>query len=256
MEVLLRYRGRQVSNEDVAFIGQLMAEHPEATRHALSRKLCEAWNWRQANGALRDMVCRGLMLELHRAGHIQLPAIRQRCYNPLGRRRSERTKPQPVLVDRSPLCCSLRMVQPLEFHQVRRSGDERLFNGLIEHHHYLGYTQPVGEHLKYLVWAEGRPIAALSWSSAPRHLGCRDRFIGWSPEARRQNIRFIAYNSRYLIVPWVEVKHLASHVLGRMAKILPRDWEQLYGHPIYFLETFIDPERSRGTCNVLSSVMC
>jgi hypothetical protein len=109
-------------------------------------------------------------------------------------------------------------------------------------------TQPVGEHLKYLVWAQGRPIACLAWSSAPRHLESRDRNIGWSAEARRRNIRFIAYNTRFLILPWVRVPHLASHILGKMAGILSQDWERMYGHPVYFVETFIDPGRFRGTC--------
>jgi hypothetical protein len=106
----------------------------------------------------------------------------------------------------------------------------------------------VGEHLKYLVWAQGRPVACLAWSSAPRHLASRDRFIGWSGEARRGNIRFLAYNTRFLILPWISVPHLASHILGRMARHLSEDWERVYGHPIYYLETFIDPERFRGTC--------
>src|SRR5438046_10583358 len=107
---------------------------------------------------------------------------------------------------------------------------------------------PAGEHLKYIVSTAGRPMACLAWSSAPRHLGSRDRFIGWSAEARRRNIRFVAYNTRFLILPWVQVEHLASHLLGRMAKMLSQDWERVYGHPIYFVETFVDPERFRGTC--------
>jgi hypothetical protein len=98
----------------------------------------------------------------------------------------------------------------------------------------------VGEHLKYLVWVAGRPIACLAWSSAPRHLGSRDRYIGWSVEARKRNIRFIAYNTRFLILPWVTIPHLASHVLGRMMRALSGDWERMYGHPVYFAETFID----------------
>jgi len=113
----------------------------------------------------------------------------------------------------------------------------------MEQHHYLGYEQPVGEHLKYLVWAHGRPIACMAWSSAPRHLASRDRYIGWSAEARRSNIRFIAYNTRFLILPWVKVPHLASHILGRVAAALPGDWERMYSHPVYFAETFIDPGR-------------
>jgi hypothetical protein len=102
--------------------------------------------------------------------------------------------------------------------------------------------------LKYLVWAQGRPVACVAWSSAPRHIGARDRYIGWTAEARRSNIRLIAYNTRFLILPWVRVEHLASHILGRMAARVSEDWQRIYGHPVYFLETFVDPARFRGTC--------
>ena len=241
----MTYRGRAVTDADVAFIDQLIAAHPAASRRDLSKKLCEAWNWVQPNGSLRDMVCRGLMLALHRAGHIHLPPQRYIPPNSLAKHH----RPAAVAeIDRSPLHGSLSAFRPLEFRQVRRTPDEPLFNALIGQHHYLGYTQPVGEHLKYVVYTQGRPIACLAWSSAPRHLGCRDRFIGWSAEARRKNIRFIAYNTRYLILPWVQVPHLASHILGRMAKRLPKDWERVYGHPVYFLETFVDPQRFKGSC--------
>jgi hypothetical protein len=245
MEVRLSYRGRTVTDADVAFIGQLIAAHPTASRRDLSKKLCEAWNWVQPNGALRDMVCRGLMLALHRAGHIELPPQRYIPPNSLAKHHRPAVTSD---IDLTPVRGPLNTVQPLEFRQVRRTSAEPLFNSLIEQHHYLGYTQPVGEHLKYLVYAQDRPIACLAWSSAPRHLGCRDRFIGWSIEARRRNIRFIAYNLRFLILPWVEVPHLASHILGHMARMLARDWERVYGHPVYFLETFVDPQRFRGSC--------
>ena len=190
------------------------------------------------------MVCRGLLLMLHRAGAFELPRFRFTPPNPLVRR----VPPASVLIDTTPLQEPLSQLRPLHFQQVRRTGDEPLFNSLIEHHHYLGYEQPVGEHLKYVVWGQGRPIACLAWSSAPRHLGSRDRFLGWTAEARRRNIRFLAYNSRFLILPWVQVEHLASHLLGRMARVLSEDWERIYGHPIFFLETFVDPEGFRGTC--------
>lgn len=139
-------------------------------------------------------------------------------------------------------------IRPLEIRQVRRTPDETLFDSLIEAHHYLGYTRPVGEHLKYLVLTGGRPIAGLSWGSAPRHLDTRDIFIGWSAEARRRNLRYLAYNSRFLILPWVDVAHLGSHVLGRMARVISQDWTRLYRHPIFYLETFVNPARFRGTC--------
>jgi hypothetical protein len=248
MATELKYRGRIITGDEIAFIRTLIGENPGLSRRALSSKLCEAWNWRQTNGALSDMVCRGLMLQLHREGHIELPPVRWVNPNPLARRNPERKRPAAVLVDQSPLQGALSGIRPLEFQQVRRTAEERVFNGLLERYHYLGYTQPVGEHLKYIVYAQNRPIACLGWSSAPRHLGPRDRFIGWSAEARRKNIRFLAYNTRFLILPFVAVPHLASHVLACMARQLSTDWERLYGHPIYYLETFVDPGRFRGTC--------
>jgi len=239
-----RYRGREIGAEDILFIRQLIAEHPSLSRRRLSEKLCEAWQWKQANGALRDMVCRGLLLMLHRAGEITLPPVRQTSLNPL----AQRQPPARMLIDTTPIRVSLRQLQPIAIQPVRRTPEEALFNSLIEQHHYLGYEQPVGEHLKYVAWAQGRPVACLAWSSAPRHLGSRDRFLGWSAEARRRNLRFLAYNPRFLILPWVEVEHLASHLLARVTKRLSQDWERLYHHPIYFVETFVDPERFRGTC--------
>lgn len=244
MDEVLRHRGRVVTRADVQFIRDLIEREPGASRRELSKKLCEAWDWRQPNGALRDMVCRGLMLSLHRAGHIELPAHRQMPPNPFLRR----GRPEPVEVDATALECSLAELGPLEVRQVRRTQDEKLCCSLIETHHYLRYTQPVGEQLKYVVFAGERPVACFTWSSAPRHLGARDRYIGWSLAARRRNLRLLAYNSRFLILPWVRVPHLASHLLGRMARTLSDDWQRVYGHPILFAETFVDPERNRGTC--------
>ena len=207
--------------------------------------MCEALDWKQANGALRDVVCRGLLLMLDRAGEIELPPVRRLIR---GQRRTGRPRPEAVLMDTTPLATTLKALGPIETQPVRRTADEPLFNSLMEHYHYLGYEQPVGEHLKYLVWAQGRPIACLAWSSAPRHLASRDRYIGWSAEARRRNIRFIAYNTRFLILPWVAgaapgVAHPGADGGADFARL-----GGLYGHPIYFLETFVDPERFRGTC--------
>ena len=244
MNVILKYRGREVTDAEVVFIRDLIAAHPTLSRRRLSQELCRAWNWVQPNGQLRDMVCRGLMLALHRAGQIALPDRQQASRNPL----VERSKPTAVEIDCRPIDTSLASLGPLRLEQVRRTPAESLFNSLIEQHHYLGYTQPVGEHLKYLIFAEERLLACLAWSSAPRHLGPRDRFLGWSAEERRRNLHLIATNVRFLVLPWVKVPHLASHILGRMARQLPADWERVYGHPLYFLETFVDPDRFRGTC--------
>jgi len=244
MQEALSYRHRVITEDDLVFLRQLIAENPACSRRRLSEKLCEAWNWVQANGALRDMVCRGMMLMLHRQGLIELPALRQVGRSSL----IGRMKPEAVSIDQTPLSRSFAELGLLEVRQVRRTPEEAMFNALLHQHHYLGYSQPVGEHLKYLVYAQGRPIGCVAWSSAPRHLGSRDRFIGWSAQARLNNIRLLAYNTRFLILPWVRVPHLASHILGRMVRMLSLDWQRVYAHPIYFVETFIDPQRFRGTC--------
>jgi len=240
-----RYRGQEIGSEQIVFLREFIQGHPDSSRWKLSRQLCEALGWKQANGALRDMVCRGLLLVLERAGEIQLPPVRRHIR---GQCRTGRPRPEAVGIDDTPLAMPLKALGPIQIQLVRRTADEPLFNSLMEHYHYLAYEQPVGEHLKYLAWAQGRPIACLAWSSAPRHLGSRDRHIGWSAEARRRNIRFIAYNTRFLILPWVRVPHLASHILGKVTRALSDDWERMYGHPVYFAETFIDPGRFRGTC--------
>jgi hypothetical protein len=153
-----------------------------------------------------------------------------------------------IAVEPTPLQVGLSEIGPVEIRQVRRTPDEALVKSLIAQYHYLGYVHPVGEHLKYLMLAQGQPIACMSWSSAARHLGPRDRHIGWSKDARKANIRFVAYQSRFLILPWVKVPHLASHLLGAISRRLSTDWQRLYAHPIYFTETFVDPNLYRGTC--------
>jgi len=239
-----RYRGRSVTSEEIAFIRQLITDRPELSRWKLSRQLCEAWQWKQANGALRDMICRGLLLMLHRAGEIQLPPVKREVRNRL----AQRERPEPLIPDNRPVRGPLGDFQPLEFVQVRRTAEEPLFNSLMEQYHYLGYEQPVGEHMKYLVKARGQAIACLAWASAPRHFKLRDRYLGWSDEARERNVHLLAYNPRFLILPWVKVPHLASHILGRMAQQVSQDWQKLYAHPVYWLETFVDTSRFAGTC--------
>lgn len=243
MEATFTYRGRVVTSGDLATIRTLLAT-PGISRRALSLQLCEVWQWRQPNGAPCDAICRGLLLWLHRAGHIQLPPPQwttRKAWRP-------RTSAAPVLIDTTPIETSLGALGPMVFYQVRRTRDEPLFNSLLAQYHYLGYQQPVGEHLKYLVVAGDRPVACFAWGSAPGALGIRDRFIGWTVEARQRHLPLLAANTRFLILPWVHVPHLASHLLGRMAARLSADWQQLYHHPIYWLETFIDPSRVRGTC--------
>jgi hypothetical protein len=244
VDAVFRFRGRPITATDAAQIRALVAAQPTATRSALARQVCELWQWRQPNGVLRDGVCRSLLVQLHRAGHIVLLPGRTQAPSP-GRTR----RPPPLIeVDTTPVQAPLRALRPLEFRQVRRTPEETLCHSLLAQYHYLGHVRPIGEHLQYLVYAQGRPIACFVWSSAPRHLGPRDRFIGWTPEVRRRHLHLIAYNPRYLILPWICVPHLASHLLGRMVTVLAHDWPRVYGHPLYFLETFVDPTRFRGTC--------
>jgi hypothetical protein len=243
MDSVLSYRGRRIVPDQVAFIRQTIADAPEASRRALSLKICQAWGWNQPNGAPCDALCRGLLLLLERAGHLELPPARWASKQP--RRHAVVAS---IEVEPTPLCAALAQIGPIEIRQVRRTPEEVLVTSLIAQHHYLGYAHPVGEHLKYLISAGGRPIACMSWSSAARHLGPRDRYIGWSKETRKANVRFIAYQSRFLILPWVKVAHLASHLLGAVSRRLSADWQHVYAHPIYFTETFVDALRYRGTC--------
>jgi hypothetical protein len=243
MSVVLRHQGQDITEEDLAAIRALLAEPRVWTRRALSIAVCQQRGWVQANGVLRDAVCRGVLLALHRAGHVELPPPRSHCPTPWLRRR-----PAPVPVVTEPVEGKLGDLGPIEIRQVRRTPEEAVVDGLIEHHHYLRYAKPVGESLKYLVTAKGRPLGCFVWSSAPRHLGPRDRRIGWSPEVRGKNLRLVAYQTRFLILPWVRVPHLASHLLARMTRQLSADWERVYAHPIHFTETFVDEERSPGTC--------
>jgi Domain of unknown function (DUF4338) len=241
---VLRYRGRNIQTKDVESIQKLIATGV-ASRRELSQRVCRLWGWVQANGKLCDATCRGLLLALHRAGHITLPAPQWTSSRP---RRRPGVPQQPVEVDTTPVRGLLRDLGGVELREVRYGADEQLVNGLVQQYHYLGYVQPVGERLKYLVTAQGRPIACFCWSSAPRHLGPRDRHIGWSAEVRKANLHLVAYQTRFLILPWVQVPHLASHLLGRVSRRLSADWERAYAHPVLFTETFVDPTRYRGTC--------
>jgi hypothetical protein len=199
------------------------------------------------------MVCRSLLLLLHRQALIELPPVRFTPRNNVLERRARVTQ---SLLSGDPIETVLSELRPLEFRQVRRTDEESLVEGLIQTHHYLGYVQPVGEHLKYLICSRGTPVACMAWSSAPRHIGVRDRFIGWKQDIRRTRIHLIAYNTRFLILPWVKVPHLASHILGWMARELPREWVRVYNHPVYLLETFVDPERNKGTCYRAANWIC
>ena len=252
-DVILSYRGREIRQPDIVFLREFISQNPGLSRRALSARVCEAWNWVQPNGQLRDMVCRGLMLVLHRAGHIELPAPRQISINNAIRHRQVA---QLEFCDTTPIESSLASLGALEVRRVRRAEGESLFNYLVNQYHYLGFSRPVGEHLKYLILCGERPIACMAWNSGPLKLTLRDEFVGAPRKAYAHNLHLIAYNSRYLIVPWVKVPHLASHVLGRIARRISADWQELYHHPIHLLESFVDIERFKGTCYRAANWQC
>jgi hypothetical protein len=198
------------------------------------------------------MVCRSLLLLLQSRGLIQQPPAKCTLPNPL----ATRTAPVRVEVDQSPIHCPIGALFPISLEQVRRTAWEKLFNSLISEHHYLGYTQPVGEHLKYMAFSHGRPIACLAWSSPAWYIGARDRFIGWSAQSRQKGLHLIAYQSRFLILPWVQTPHLASCLLALNRRQISKDWERIYHHPVYLLETFVDTQRFRATCYRADNWIC
>ena len=238
MELNVKYQGKSVTPDDLKFIKQI--NNPNASRRQISKLICEAWDWRQANGHLKDMVCRGLLLQLERSGYVKLPVVRFRPNNPLANRR----KPAAIAINKTPLYD----YDQIEIKQVRRTPGEKLYDGLISEYHYLGYVYPIGEYLKYIFFANCRPIGCICFSSAVRHLKCRDQFIGWSKAQRESNLHLIGYNTRFLILPWVSIYCLASQLLSRILKVVSEDWQSYFNHPIYFIETFVDTEGFRGTC--------
>lgn len=242
METSLLIRGRKINDDDLTFIRSVIQEHQRRGRTFISQELCRLWDWRQRNGQFKTMACSELLLRLEKVGLVQLPPRQHPS------RRDRRRPIQLPLHSREPLRSALQELGSLDFQMVRGSHWEPLYKGLIHAYHYLGYCQTVGEHLKYLVFHQGRPLACLGWGAAAWKVAARDQFIGWQPAQRDRNIHLLVQNTRFLILPWVEVPHLASHLLGRMARILPKEWERVYNHPIVLLETFVDARRFAGTC--------
>jgi hypothetical protein len=245
MEEWVRYRGKNYTLREIGEIREILIAHRDRSRRFISQEICRRWGWRQPNGVLKDMICRGLLLQLEAEGFIELPARKKNPLNPFSRHQ----KPQIVEVDQTPHVGKLSDLRPIELVVVRRTPLERLYKSLIQEHHYLGYHRSVGEHLEYLAISRGQPVACLGWSSAPRHIGCRDRYVGWDQEQRKRHLYRIVINTRFLILPWIHVPHLASHLLGFNVRRISQDWEKLYRHEVVWLETFVDPERGfDGTC--------
>lgn len=245
METEKIIQGRCITGQDIVLIRCLLTKNPAWGRRRLSIELCVRWDWRNGAGQIKDMACRTLLLKLERAGEIQLPPRR-------GGRPNERGYRQPVKMshDTSRVESDLRTLQPVLIEPLK-AGDKRLplFKFLLHHYHYLGHSTCVGENLKYLVCdSTGRPLACLLFGAAAWKTKSRDAFIGWDVASRKRNLSLLTNNTRFLILPWVRVPHLASHVLTRVRKQLSADWISKYGHPIHLLETFVERDRFKGTC--------
>lgn len=238
-------QGRELSADDIGEIKGLLVEHPEWGRTRLSEELCRQWDWRNALGRPKDMAARTLLLKLERAGHILLPPRQRPSSNEF------RNRSVPMVAPASePIHGVLCELQPLSVSVVAPASDDmQMFNGLLAGHHYLGHRNTVGENLRYLVRDRmNRPVACALFGSAAWKCADRDGYVGWDRVTRERNLQRLTNNTRFLILPWVVVPHLASHVLGLIARRIRADWQAKYGHPVYALETFVDRDRFQGTC--------
>ncbi len=242
-------QGRRIGVAELEQIGQLLAEHSDWSRWRLSRELAVVWNWRNGAGQLKDMAARALLLKLEQRGWIGLPLRRT---TPSNRMRHKQLPQLDLAAPQVPVTEALKALLPLVISECSQAdqapGQRALFDALLHQHHYLSHRSSVGENLQYLVRdAQARPLACVLFGAAAWQCAARDRYIGWDSSLRAQHLHLIANNTRFLILPWVRVAHLASHILGRIARRLGRDWQTKYGHPIYLLETFVQCDRFRGT---------
>lgn len=237
-------QGRKITDGEIALIRDLMAQHRDWGRTRLSEELCCRWNWRNAQGRIKDMAARTLLLKLERRGCIELPARQRPSSNQF---RNQRV---PVVPACEAIRGSLSDLRPLSVSLVAaRSEELGLFKGLLARYHYLGHRNTVGENMGYLIRdRHGRHVACALFGSAAWKCADRDRFLGWDLACREHNLQLLTNNTRFLILPWVEAPHLASHVLGLIARRIRADWQAKYAHPVHALETFVDRSRFTGTC--------
>jgi len=242
-------QGRKTTEYDIQLVQKLLKSNPDWSRTRLSQELCRQWNWRNPKGQLKDMACRSFLLKLEQRGYITLPASRIRGGIP-----KNPVTDVPHRTD--PIHGELKSIAPVTIEPVDNS-HLKLFHCLLSRYHYLGFRGTVGQNMKYMVFDKlGNPLACLLFGSAAWKSAPRDRFIGWSHSAREANINLLTNNTRFLILPWVRVPHLASHILGQVTRRLNRDWVEKYGHPVYLLETFVEKERFSGTCYRAANWIC
>jgi hypothetical protein len=238
-------QGRLVTPEVLAQVRGLIAGQPAWSRRRLALELCRQWQWQNGAGQIKDMAARSFLDKLEARGWIELPA-RQR-------RRGPGFAPRLALLPPSPpaeIKGSLAQLRPLQWQVFNaRQFPAARFNAYLARYHYLAYRSTVGENLGYLVRdRHGRDLACALFGAAAWKIQPRDGFIGWSDDQRRTRLGRVVNNSRFLILPWVRVPELASHILGRVARRVARDWQAHYGHRVVLLETFVERDRFRGSC--------
>ena len=236
-------QGRLLTEKDIEWIRELIAGNPDWHRTRLSREICTVWNWVNAAGQLKDMACRTMLLKLEQRGYLNLPARRSAAGG------NSAKYCEPVEHSKASIACNLRTLTPVTIDIVQSPKALRFFKYLLSEYHYLGFGGTVGENMKYIVYDHThRPLACLLFGSAAWKVACRDDWIGWDICTRQARLHLLTNNMRFLILPWVSVPHLASHVLGQIARRISADWMQKYGHPIVMLETFVEHNRFHGTC--------
>ena len=241
-QIVFRYRSRQLTARDVDFIQSTISEHYTKGRSHISRILCSKWRWMQPNGNLKEYAARDLLLRLEEKGFIKLPPrLRQKS------NLKRKSFSQIPLFKKEPLAGSVADRSDLSISLIK-TGDDYLWNYLLHHYHYLGIPGLVGEHLRYLVYVGDQVVACLAWASAAWKVKNRDQFINWTEGTKRKNLHLIANNSRFLVLPWIQLKHLASKVLALNLKRLSNDWHKVYNHSVFLAETFVDLSRFKGTC--------
>ena len=244
-------RNRTIAETDLPFIQTIINEHWHSSRTNISRELCQRWNWVQPNGRLKDMACREILLTLERAGHLKLPPGQHN-----GRNEKRNRFVSSVLIDQSPMEGSLTDYGPVTMNMVRNTHQESLYNSLVHQHHYLGYRQIVGQHLKYMAFIGDRPVACIGWGSAAWAVKSRETYVGWDKPTKENNLSFVVNNTRFLILPWVNIKCLASKILAMNARRISEDWTTIYQQPVYLLETFVEKDRFLGTCYKAANWIC
>lgn len=239
----IRYCGRVFTSEELEHIRRLIASEPRPNRAELSRRVCDELGWLRPDGKRKDMSCRVAMLRMEKDGLLVLPP--PRWGNGNGHHQPRST---PASDPQEPISAPAGSLGELRFQPVETRHDSSLWNELIHRYHYLGYKPLPGAQLRYFVSSGSRLLAALGFGAAAWKVGPRDGFIGWTPEQRTHNLHLVVNNARFLILPWITSKNLASRILGALVKRLPNDWERRYGYRPVLLETFVQKDRFQGTC--------